>query len=554
MHRLRLHNAAFRARSRTCLCGQVHVLLLEPRASGDCMKIVLFLLILLLAMLLPVDLHTIAKAAAEETIDIDYDWKSWPDASCIECHLQVTPGIVKQYLEGAMGKPGIQNPYACTSRECRVAAKVYGGRIPCTTCHGLDHNKATDWIEAKLPDHRTCQQCHPQQVQEFLKGKHALAWKSMMTVASINNIPKDVLLFGCAGCHKIGVKKPEDLHALGLKRPYGIGGTCDQCHTRHKFNTIEARQPETCAKCHMGFDHPQWEMWSTSKHGLIYLTRKSEFPLNASLKHVDPSSYPAPTCQLCHMPKGNHTVITPWGFIALVAFEGRPEGLKIVEDEEWEKAKTVLLKALRVLDPEGKPTQLLKVVAELKIVRLTPEEFLAIRKQFVKVCSACHSENFVVEYFEKADRIVRETTIELAKAIEAVREAREKGILPKRPDDPDNPYPFLLKFYEEPTGVERELYKIFMGYRMKAFQGAFHANPDYLHWYGWAEIRKTVQDLLEELEKLAKQQQGYSKLESPGPRIEEYLSKPDIWLLVGLSPIVPLAITVMGIANRYRKR
>jgi hypothetical protein len=31
-------------------------------------------------------------------------------------------------------------------------------------------------------------------------------------------------------------------------------------------------------------------------------------------------------------------------------------------------------------------------------------------------------------------------------------------------------------------------------HRMRAFQGAFHSNPDYVTWYGWSEL---VQDVAE---------------------------------------------------------
>ena len=35
---------------------------------------------------------------------------------------------------------------------------------------------------------------------------------------------------------------------------------------------------------------------------------------------------------------------------------------------------------------------------------------------------------------------------------------------------------------------------LLMEHRMRAFQGSFHANPDYALWYGWSEM---VQDLAE---------------------------------------------------------
>jgi hypothetical protein len=64
---------------------------------------------------------------------------------------------------------------------------------------------------------------------------------------------------GCGGCHKIGLKSDEEIKAL-KKDGAGFGvASCDACHTRHTFSTIEAKQPQACQTCHMGFDHPQWE-------------------------------------------------------------------------------------------------------------------------------------------------------------------------------------------------------------------------------------------------------------------------------------------------------
>ena len=30
---------------------------------------------------------------------------------------------------------------------------------------------------------------------------------------------------------------------------------------------------------------------------------------------------------------------------------------------------------------------------------------------------------------------------------------------------------------------------------MRAFQGVFHANPDYALWYGWAEMRQDLTEI-----------------------------------------------------------
>lgn len=396
---------------------------------------------------------------------------------CVECHKEVTPRVVSEFLVSPMGKKGVQ----------------------CATCHGSEHTNFDDWTEAKLPGPEICGTCHGEKLEEFMRGKHALAWKAMMALPMVEKMPKEQVLHGCGSCHKIGVKDPQALLDLGLERPYGMGSTCDQCHTRHKFDASEARKPEACSKCHMGFDHPQWEMWQTSKHGSIYFTHKDEYPFDKKLSEVDISSYPGPTCQTCHMTGGSHTVMTPWGFVALVGFQGRPSGLNIVDDPEWESDKAEVLKALRVLTPEGEVTPLLQAVADLKVVRLTQEEFLSERAKLVKVCSECHSESYVLQYFEKADNVVKDSTSQLAEAIKLTVEAREKGLIPPRAGEPENPYPFLLNFYEEPSGIDRSVWLLFLEYRMRAFQGMFHVNPDYTHWYGWSEIRRTVEDVKEQI-------------------------------------------------------
>ena len=43
---------------------------------------------------------------------------------------------------------------------------------------------------------------------------------------------------------------------------------------------------------------------------------------------------------------------------------------------------------------------------------------------------------------------------------------------------------------------------MFLENRMRAFQGAFHANPDYMHWYGWAPMKEKLRKIKAEAETL----------------------------------------------------
>jgi hypothetical protein len=137
---------------------------------------------------------------------------------------------------------------------------------------------------------------------------------------------------------------------------FGVAG-CDACHTRHTFSTLEAKQPQACQTCHMGFDHPQWEMYSASKHGVRALLKQSK---------VLPETTAAPTCQDCHMQDGDHGVMTGWGFLAVK--------LPLPEDKAWAADQVTILQGLGVLDPDGKPTGRLDVVKAGKVARLTAEE------------------------------------------------------------------------------------------------------------------------------------------------------------------------------------
>jgi hypothetical protein len=46
----------------------------------------------------------------------------------------------------------------------------------------------------------------------------------------------------------------------------------------------------------------------------------------------------------------------------------------------------------------------------------------------------------------------------------------------------------MLTFHDVPTPIEQKLFVMYSEHRMHAFQGIFHANPDYELWYRWSEM------------------------------------------------------------------
>jgi hypothetical protein len=369
---------------------------------------------------------------------------------CVDCHKKVTPNIVSDWQESQHSK----------------------NDVDCGACHGEDHKTATDYAMARIPTPETCAACHEEKVSQFKKGKHALAWAAMKAMPTAHAQPVALMegMKGCGGCHKIGLKSEADIRDLN-KAGSGFGrASCDACHTRHVFSVAEARQPQACQTCHMGFDHPQWEMYSASKHGVRYLLKQ-----NKTL----PETVAAPTCQTCHMQEGDHEVRTAWGFLAV--------RLPLPENKQWADDRVTILQALGVLDPAGKATGRLEVAKAADLARLTPEDWQKERDQMIGVCNRCHSVNFAKGELAKGDDMIREVDRLMAEAVRTVAALYKDGILPK-PANYAYSFPDLLTFHDAPTVIERKLFVMFLEHRMRAFQGTFHANPDYALWYGWSEM------------------------------------------------------------------
>lgn len=376
---------------------------------------------------------------------------------CVECHKKITPNIVTDWQ----------------------LSKHFQNKIDCSECHGNQHKSAQDVAKAKIPTPETCGNCHEARVKQFKAGKHATAWAAMKAMPTIHWQPMALTegMKGCGGCHKIGLKTEADVKEL-KKEGAGFGvASCDACHTRHIFSVREARQPQACQTCHMGFDHPQWEMYSGSKHGVRYFLKQ--------IKTLPPN-VAAPTCQTCHMQDGNHSVLTGWGFLAV--------RLPMSEDKQWAADRVTILQALGVLDPEGKPTARLDVVKAANVARLTQEDWQKERDKMLKACNRCHSVNFAKGELVKGDQIIKEADHLMAEGIRTIAALYKDGILTK-PKTYTYAFPDLLTFHDAPTVIEQKLFVMFLEHRMRTFQGAFHANPDYALWYGWSEMQRDLTEI-----------------------------------------------------------
>jgi hypothetical protein len=354
---------------------------------------------------------------------------------------------------------------------------------------------AKDARLAVLPDEGVCEECHEEQFNQFAKGKHNFGWTSMNALP-ITHLEPDELIEGgrgCGGCHNMGIKS-EAQKKDQLEKGYRYqNNSCDECHTRHSFSKKEALDPKACQQCHMGYDHPQWEMWESAKHGARYFVKeKGKLPEKAG----------APGCQFCHMPEGNHENKTAWGFLGV--------RLPLPEDKQWAADQVTILKALGVLNPEtGEPTARLDAVKAVDLARLTEEAWRTEREKMVSRCKHCHSEQYARKQLSMGDAIMQKADRLMAEAIEIVAALYKDGIVKKSEEYPFA-YPDLLFFMQ--TGgsyIDQVLFQMYMKHRMRTYQGFFHVNPDYAYWYGWGMMVKDlgeIKELAKVMRATAKQQ------------------------------------------------
>ncbi len=390
---------------------------------------------------------------------------------CVECHTKISPGQVKDWSVSRHAEEGVS----------------------CDACHGDAHSSKEDYLKAVLPSEQVCQECHEEQFEQFSHGKHNFGWTSMNAIPATHLAPDELMEGGggCGGCHNMGIKTEAQKKEQREKGYRYQNNSCDECHTRHTFSKKEALDPKACQQCHMGYDHPQWEMWSSSKHGTRYLAQQAgNLPEGAA----------APKCQDCHMKDGSHNNRTAWGFLGV--------RLPLPEDPQWKADQITILNALAVLNPEtGEPGPVYGAVAAVDLARLDKESFDKERNKMISICSECHSEAYAKERLDLGDSMFPKLDRMMADGIETVAALYKDGLITKPADYPFN-YPFLLTFME--TGgaegrkdfnklsyIDQVLLQMYMKHRMRAYQGFFHVNPDYAYWYGYAEMTKDLGEIKE---------------------------------------------------------
>ena len=406
--------------------------------------------------------------------------------SCIDCHAKYEPIIVEQFKSSAMGQTGKQNP--------RVDYPL--DHISCGNCHGFDHD-AIMADKGRVPE-AMCGTCHAQIYKEaVLDTGHSYGpgpmniganWERNIAVPNYKEMPRKVMEMGCDVCHsQAGAtddkywSEKEHKYIDGSSLPFRNG--CIACHTRHSFSLVEARKPEACHTCHMGPDHPNYEAYEASKHGSIYGARGANWDFGAPMTET---KLEAPTCAYCHM--------------MIVHDDGtRVSSHNMTQKIIW-----------------GMGTQ--AAGGEIEDLTRRPEN-QAKRREMIKVCMTCHSEDRAREYLSAADAhklegdaLVLEARDILSglykdKLIEPAHAKRSAGLLPgphftalEIPGGVAAHWPAGL--YYDVSPIELEYFDMFFFSNLKSYKGAFHMAPDYAWWYGYAESLGHLARIRDDAERL----------------------------------------------------
>lgn len=349
---------------------------------------------------------------------------------CVECHQKETPAAVDQWQTSS-----------------------HASAVDCSDCHGSDHQAI---LKGDAPvDAKVCGRCHEDAYHEHVSSKHGRGLHSGWgcTRNLKNRDPRE-----CRFCHEEGSSQPKttvqcarfltqtsEMGALGCNRCHQVENSCDSCHTNHITDLAAVRSPETCSTCHMGPDHPQWEMWQTSRHGVLF----------EALGEVA-----GPTCQSCHMSDGTHNV--SYGITMSPA-----------------------------------------------MVQLPPEQHAIRRQEMVGLCMQCHGKSFAERELKSADVILAQSQELIREAEAVIRDLADRDLLVpslrNRPEHPLRGHELVLDgqmLYEDISHIERLFFKMKKYDLAKTVKGAFHQNPAYTHWYGNAELKMTLVDIKAEAARL----------------------------------------------------
>ncbi len=391
-----------------------------------------------------------------------------PEAvACIECHRQTTPGIFGDWASSRHANANINclDCHLVRSGDQDVAKgheKYYARKdLP----YGEQKYKVSI---AAVVTPKDCSRCHPDEVIQYSRSKHAntieIMWKLDPWLNKGMNSDNERKV-GCYHCHGTVLAIDDNGRLDSTTWPnVGVGrlnmdgskGSCTSCHSRHRFSVSEARRPEACDSCHLGPDHPQIEIYEESKHGTIYKAFGDEFNFSAAAGTWSPGTdYRAPTCAACHMSGSGKVMGTH----------------DVTERISWETQAPL---TVRPSDFQAFPSG---------------GDWLVEREKMKNVCRACHGDSWIDDFYQGFDKAVEEyNEIYYKPAKEMLDNLYEKKLLDK------------TKYFDE--HLELQFYELWHHEGRRARMGVMMMAPDYAWWHGFYECKARFNEFMEEADEL----------------------------------------------------
>ena len=386
---------------------------------------------------------------------------------CVDCHRIESPGIVGQWEISTHAKSGI----GCL--QCHSAEK---GDID-----GYSHEGS---FIATIVSPKDCAQCHQHEADEFEASHHS---RAAQILGSLDNVLAEVVegftefdaqgnkiktspaaVSGCLQCHGSEVKvlaggklDPATWPNTGIGRlnPDGSRGSCSACHMRHNFSRAQARMPENCGRCHLGPDHPQFEVYMESKHGIAFQANRTRFePLMAEKDWIPGQHFEqGPTCTTCHMSATKKLPLT------------HDVGQRI----SW---------TLRPPISEKIDAAAIKAGREVK-------SWQDRRADMVQVCQSCHGQEWVANWYVQFDNAINLYNDKFGRpATELFQMARSSGLLSAIEFDDEIEFTYFFLWHHEGR---------------RARHGVAMMGPDYTQWHGFFEVaHRFYQEFVPQLREL----------------------------------------------------
>ncbi len=443
-------------------------------------------------------------AAAQTTI---LSRMSGQTGQCVECHAASNHALYQEW----------------------GTSKHFRANVGCYECHQAQKGESdafehADFTISTIVSPSDCARCHGREVAEFAESHHS---KAGLILGSLDNFLADIVegdanfyggsaltISGCAQCHgrEVEVEAEGKLKAtgwpntgIGRFNPDGSIGACTACHQRHAFSAEQARRPETCGKCHLGPDHPQKEIYEESKHGIAYAAHERDLNMDGAKWVLGEDYSAAPTCATCHM----SAVRTSDGELLPVTHD---VGTRL----SW----------------NNRPP--LSIRPEISDKKLGLEKMAAVgwekrRAEMVKVCTVCHTPNFVNNFYEQYDGVISLYNSKFAEPGSRLMQLLYENRLITD-----------TQFDEE---IEWVWWEIWHHEGRRARHGASMMAPDYTHWHGLYEVGKHwYTEFIPELQEIAEaglhspdagRVQGAKSLQAA---LDELLARPEHSWYLGNMP------------------